>query len=878
MRSSSAVLDAIAHYANLSPQVPAVIELDGGSFTYGQLWGWIEAASLRLIEAGITPGERVAVLLPQGALQILAVTGTMKRHIAIPLQSKTTVSEVRSLLRRLSAFALIVSPEFAPESEAAIAMGLTVLFARNGESPQDWEIRAPVSTISERPADSDACLIFITSATTGSSKMVPLTAQNLDAGIRSRRDSLRLADSDRLLLMTSLCHIIGLENALAQFLVGGSVIATRGFDPAAYLVWLYNLKPTWYDCAPAVHQAAVVQLKSERSVAPHSLRFLQSAGAPLPCEVRHELEQLLHVSVFNDYGMTEACPIAVDAFLPDGRVPNSAGRCCGLEIGIMDEAGALVPPGEEGEIVVRGDAVFHGYLDDPEANCAAFQNGWFRTGDLGRLDGEGNLYVTGRLKEMINRGGEKIAPAEVDAVLELHPAVREAASFAVPHSSLGEDVACAVVLRTAHESPVNAGDLRRFAANRLAKFKVPHRIYFVDEIPRGELGKPRRWLLAEQLSGKLTAVPEPSEPTVPKLPEYVDHTFAILHELWARILERDDLSFEEDFFEAGGDSLAAIHMLAEVDKRFGAETSAYSASFLDEPTLENLVRMVGDQQPPRPTESASSEFQVFPVRDAGTSKRLYCIPPDGQEGLIFRRLATYLYGRMDLSIVRPANSFYSEALFSIEHGGKEVANLICKAQPEGPYFLSGFCYGGVVAFEAARQLSLKGQDARLILYDVVMPGYHSLISRGRRQIKRLWHGWRGSHRQDRIESPTKPCPAQGTRARLSHIARLVSWRAMVPIRGLFVPFERVRVIQRFFHWTQTNYFPFYKARPISAPILHLLTLEEHEGFDGEARFGWRRVARRGIDERFLPLDHPNLFHESNLPTIVDILRDWCGGF
>ncbi len=333
---------------------------------------------------------------------------------------------------------------------------------------------------------------------------------------------------------------------------------------------------------------------------------------------------ILRIPVLNDYGMTETGPIATDAFLPGGGVPASAGRSTGVEIGIMAPSGELLLSGEEGEIVVRGAAVFSGYYDDPDATRAAFHNGWFRTGDLGHLDQDGNLFVTGRLKEMINRGGEKILPSEVDEVFASHSAVLEAAAFAVPHPTLGEDVACAVVLRTGTESQVSAQELRRYAAERLAAFKVPHRIYFVDEIPRGELGKPQRWMLAEQLSGRDAAMPTAAEISEEVAVNGV--TLLVLHEMWSRILGREDLRFDEDFFEAGGDSLAVLNMLAEVDQRYDSHTSAAAAKFVDEPTLTNLRSLVGDAQPAEP-KGESSDLQIFPVSEGDSDTRLFCFTP-----------------------------------------------------------------------------------------------------------------------------------------------------------------------------------------------------------------------------------------------------------
>lgn len=862
MRSySCAALAAIAHSAAIRPQSPALIDPEGGTLSYGDLWTRIEALSERLQEAGIGFGERVAVLLPQGALQVLAVVGVLNHHLAIPLQPKTTVAEVESSLRRLSASALIVSPEQTAEAEAAIGMGVTVLVARKDASPRDWEIRASAAESSRSASTSEAILFLITSATTDHSKVVPLTGANLDAGNAATRDAAELADSDRLLLMVSLCHRLGVESAFAQYLAGGTVIAAPAFDPAAYARWLNELKPTWYVCAPTVHQAALAQLKAAPPSYPTSLRLVQSAGAPLPKNVRDELEQVLRVPVLNGYGATEAHYIAIEALPFLGHVPNAAGRSCGLKIGIMSPSGELLAAGEEGEIVVRGPAVFSGYVDDEESTAAAFVNGWFRTGDLGRLDAQGNLFITGRLKEMINRGGEKILPGEVDEALASHPAVLEAAAFAVPHPTLGEDVACAVVLREGNDAQVSALELRRYAAQRLAAFKVPHHIYFAEEIPQGELGKPQRWLLAERFRDHRGAAPA-SEP----LPLARGLLIRSLHEIWARILNRDELGFDEDFFEAGGDSLQAINMLVEVDQRFSCQTSAQAASFLDDPTLENLIRLVGSPSLPKLNPSESNEIQVFPIGNGGSSKRIFCIPTVASEGLMFRRLAAHLNGQIEVSIVRPAVTLRSYALFSIEDEGKEVAAAIRKAQPIGPYFVGGYCYGGVVAVEAARQLIQEGQDVKVILFEVPMPGSPGLLrdlpvwlERARAQWSRIW---------------TSAHP--GLRKNFRRFSRRLVWSALVPFRRLLVPIEHLAPVQGLLEWARFEQFPLFKARPIDAPFLHILCTDEPDAIEAFARFGWRRIAQRGVEEHFVSFNHQNVLHESNLPGIVEILLRWCG--
>ncbi len=855
-----AALGGIAHYAESSPHAPALIVPDGPTLNYGEFWAQIEELSNRLQEACIGVGERVAILLPQGALQVIAVTGVLNRHLAVPLQSKTTVAEVESWLRGVHASALIVSPEFEPHAMAALRMGLIVLVARNGEPPKNWQIRSSLSHGNAYAAGSDGVLILVTSATTGSSKLVPLTVANLNAGSASTRDAAQLTASDRLLLMVSLCHRNGVENAFAQFFVGGAVIATDGFDPLAYLHWLNDLRPTWYLCSPTMHQASLAQIRNQIPREPISLRFVQSSGAPLPAEVGRELELVLRVPVLNAYGATEAHHIAVESCSPNGRVANSAGRSCGSEIGIMDPYGTFFASDEEGEIVVRGPAVFSGYLDNPEANAAAFYNGWFRTGDVGRLDSDGNLFVTGRLKEIINRGGEKIIPDEVDAVMMSHSAVLEAATFSVPHATLGEDVACAVVLRSALQTPVSIGELRRYAAERLARFKLPSRIFFVDEIPRGELGKPQRWVLRERLSGKRSGPPSPDVVTQQSL----DDAFFRSYEIWARILGRDDLGYDENFFDAGGDSLSAINMLAEVDLRMGSACSKSAGQFLDEPTIATVRELMGKQVVPNPSQSSSREIKVFPIHHAGTKRKLFCVPADGEEGLYFHRLATHLKGQIDVLIVRPENTWHTQSIFTFEHAGAMTAKQIRQVQPEGPYLVGGYCYGGVVAVEAARQLTREGHVAKLVLFDVLMPGFPSPL----RQI-RTWLA--SARRERRLRRNNEHMSVVMT---MRCIVQPLLWYALVPFRRLLSYIEHFPAVQWFLRPIQGSYFPLYKMRPLDAPILHFQCTDVPNPLDLASRSGWKTGSSREVSEQLMAFDHANLFHESNLTRMVETLLHW----
>ena len=246
-----------------------------------------------------------------------------------------------------------------------------------------------------------------------------------------------------------LFHIHGLIAGLAAPLSrGGAVFCTPGFNALKFFAEMEAARPTWYTAVPTMHQAILTRAgRNSDIIARHPLRFVRSSSASLPPKVIGELEAAFHAPVIEAYGMTEAAHQMACNPLNGVRKPGSVGLAAGPEIAVMDEAGGLLGRGEIGEVVIRGDNVTLGYDNHPKANAEAFVNGWFRTGDQGVIDAEGYLTLTGRLKEIINRGGEKISPREVDEALMDHPAVLQAVTFAIPHPMLGEDVAAAVVLR-----------------------------------------------------------------------------------------------------------------------------------------------------------------------------------------------------------------------------------------------------------------------------------------------------------------------------------------------------------------------------------------------------------------------------------------------
>jgi acyl-CoA synthetase (AMP-forming)/AMP-acid ligase II len=346
----------------------------------------------------------------------------------------------------------------------------------------------------------DVALLLHTSGTTSRPKIVPLTHANLIASANNISRTLHLSPTDRCLNIMPLFHIHGLVAAvLATLASGGSVTCTPGFNALKFFALMEEAKPTWYTAVPTMHQTILARAaRHAEAIKANRLRFIRSSSASLPVPVFAQLEEIFGCPVIEAYAMTENAHQMTSNQLPPGkRKPGFVGCAAGPEVAVMAPDGRLLAPGEEGEVVTRGPNVTAGYENNPAANEAGFAFGWFHTGDQGVMDEDGYLKITGRLKEMINRGGEKVAPIEVDEVLMQHPAVHQALTFSLPHDKLGEEVAAAIVLREG--ASVSERELQDFANARLAAFKVPRKIVIVGEIPKGATGKLQRIGLARKL-------------------------------------------------------------------------------------------------------------------------------------------------------------------------------------------------------------------------------------------------------------------------------------------------------------------------------------------------------------------------------------------
>jgi acyl-CoA synthetase (AMP-forming)/AMP-acid ligase II len=491
---------ALTFWAEQTPHAPALLREEGPTLSHGELHGAIAGVAARLIAHGIGRDGRVALVLPGGDEAAVALLGMMAVATAVPFNPAATPDELTRDLERLSPRLLVLSDgDSQPGRSVADALGIPIVpVAELVPRASARSVRAPLVTPSN---PDDVAIILHTSGTTGLPKRVPRSHRSYVATARAARDSTNLTRHDVALLTSGLHTNMGVANLCAALLNGGACVVVRQFDPTCYGDWLDRYGATWAVTTNTeltmILNAAEAAGRSEVAGPRARLRVIRAGAQALAPGVAERIARSLHTLVFDGFGMTEASYIAGDGPAATDRRPGSCGRPISSTIRILDPLGNNLPPGVSGDIIMRGPTLFAGYLDDPDATADAFlPGGWFRTGDIGYLDEEGYVYLTGRATELINRGGEKIAPLEVDHALLSHPQVAEAAAFAVSDARLGEDVVAVVVRQPG--STVTARALRSWLLDRLSPTKVPRRIIMVERIPRTPNGKVQRGELARR--------------------------------------------------------------------------------------------------------------------------------------------------------------------------------------------------------------------------------------------------------------------------------------------------------------------------------------------------------------------------------------------
>lgn len=552
--------DILNAQADAHPTAAALIGTNGEVLSYEQLRNDTQALASTLFAHGPqTAGLRVGVVMPNGLDISVVLLAVARNGIAVPFNPAQTAVEFEAQFTATAVHCVLVPKDAqTPAQDAAAALSIPVI-----ELTADRALEAPPTPKQKLiPANADdIALILMTSGSTGTPKIVPLTHRNLCRSALDVGRSLSLTPQDKCLVMWEQFHIGGLVDLLlAPLAAGGSIVAAGSFDAERFFDLQAEHRATWFQGVPTslVALLHVAQQRGIKAPLPH-LRFLRSVAAALSPAALERLRHQFQIPVVRTLGMTEAAPLITTTSLSgtDDK-PGSVGKSAGPDVQILSDDGAVLTHGETGQVAIKGENVFAGYEGDTAANQAAFLSGWFLTGDLGYIDGDGDLFLTGRAKEMINRGGEKISPNEVDDALSAYPAVHEAASFAVPHGTLGEDIACAIAVADTHSFDV--ADLRRFLATRLAKHKIPARIDVLAGLPRNPVGKiDKQALAARRATDQPRATNDGPLTPLQKL----------VADIWKRELSLVDVGLDDDFASVDGDSLSAVRILVELETVFG---------------------------------------------------------------------------------------------------------------------------------------------------------------------------------------------------------------------------------------------------------------------------------------------------------------------
>lgn len=618
--------------------------------------------------------------------------------VIVPLNPSLTEAEFEQELARIELDALIIAEWAGRAALVAARQSPCALFAASQAKTSLIEvelkcIRPAIHRLPAKAAQDPWALILRTSGTTGTAKLVPVTHENLLTMASKMQRWFDLSSNDRCGCLLPTHYAQGLKTSvLVPLLLGGCVTLPAASDMRHSASWIADLQPTWFSASPTFLRALLDRLRSAKTdLSRHSLRFILSSSSHLPATTRAELEDTLKVPLLEFYGLSEAGIMAANPAPPKRRKPGTVGQPMPGELAIRGPSNDELPPNEVGEIFIRGPSVTPGYIDDEKAIAAGTD--WRATGDLGFIDQDGFLTIVGRTKEIINRGGEKILPFEIETALLSHHAVAEAAAFAVPHPRLGENVAAAVVLKPGAHAI--AAELTAHLFERLARHKIPQHIFFVQSMPRGNTGKVLKRELAAALADKIRA---------PIFPELILE-FQIA-EIWHRIIGHNDFGVEDDFFEIGGDSLLAAQMLLEIEAL--TKQPIPDAALRTAYTVRNLATAIARATPIK-------DELITCARTGSRTPFFYCHGDYATRGFYAVRLADLLGPDQPVFLLHPNRGAAAPQQASIEELARSYVQRMLDIQPSGSFRLGGHCNGGLLAWEIARQLAEAGRDVDMVV-------------------------------------------------------------------------------------------------------------------------------------------------------------------
>jgi oxalate---CoA ligase len=855
----STVWDVLSRQACQTPLAPAILAPGRRDLTYRALADQVRSAVDALNDFGFGRGDRIAVALPAGPECPVALVSVMSGCVCVPLNPAYSVAEFSSSFSNSRVAALVTRSGDVPNAAlAAKQSGVRVveLEPLSSDEAGRFQLRCDSRSPSRHgayPAADDLAAVFGTSGTTSSPKLIPLTQAAVCDRARRARRSVDLSSSDRCLDLIPSFQVAAIGVSILGSMFAGAGCVYRGVTaPADFERGLIEVKPTW--CALPVPFLEMLldtppsekRRQSDGARYP-GLRAFFTGGAPMSPDTVEAIERKFGVPLQNYYAAAECGGVAVNPLPPGLRKRGSVGLSMGLELAVFDESGQTVQPAQAGEIAVRGPGVFSGYENAGVAGDSVFSGDWYRTGDRGYLDSDGYLFLTGRLGNSINRGGEKISPEEIEGVLRRHPAVRDAVAFPIPHEVLGHEVAALIVMREGGANTnADTNEVRHYVAQNLAAFKVPRAILVVDRVPRGPAGKMQRNQLASLFAAELASamqargsVYDPPRTTVERM----------LSEIWAGILKIDRIGIRDRFLDLGGNSLLAVNLLTEVERKFGR--SIPMAPFWQSPTVENLAALV-----------VGADYKkcsvMLPVHTLGARPPLFCVLP-GWFVSEMELLSRYLGPDQPVyALIPDPRPGAGQSGLTREEIVAECVAAMEGVQDEGPYFVIGRSVGGLVALDIAQRLRSVGKTVALLgLLDTYYPGItrQGLLPAPLRQLDFLIGEFVVVPRSKWAEH-LRRLPWRAVRSSLRRLSgrRLPSRIADV---ALFTG------LQRLFH-----------GEPERWPgriVYFAAESSKHRRFP-DRRIYWSKAAEQGLEVYLVPGDHNMMVQEPHIREFAATLK------
>lgn len=702
--------------------------------TYARLRTQMDETVKKLNALGYGRNDRLILIMPNGPELGVAYLSMVAGFTCVPLNPSMPAYEYDFYLTNLNPAAIVTQAGFeSPALERAKFFKIPIIWLEPQTDMEAGLFRlqgdvGPGKAQIGYAEPDDIALVLCTSGTTSKPKIVPLTQTNICAAAINCISAFKLSDKDCCLNVMPLYYVQGLSTALfSPVLAGGSVVCAPRFNPVEFLDWAREYKTTWYTAVPAIHKQIVDQAKKDQLTAT-KLRFIRSAGSAIPKNLRLEVERLFDAPVLESYGMTESSIITANPLPPYPRKDGSVGIPHGIELCIQNDAGDQLRPEEVGEIVLKGPSIVCAYENNAEANTASFNNGWFKTGDLGIVDKDGYVFILGRKKELINRGGEKISPYEVENVLLTHPAISEAAVFPVKSETLGEEVGALIVLE--NDYPTTPDGIRKHVSERLSFHKVPSYVLIVNEIPKsGPAKKVKRSGLYEIYEPTIKIIKD----TAAKETNYILPESEIekrLTELLEEILGISRVGLRDDFFSLGGNSLSAARLFTAIKREYEIKLSINT--IFESPTVEQLAKVLLSRQGGFIEENTGTTTDniwdsLVPLQPNGRKAPIFCIHGLNGNVMHYKHIIQHIDSDSPVYGIQLSENLDEKEVSSIETLASFYIRIVKTVQSSGPYSLLGHSFSGSVAYEMARQLTENGDKIQFLgIIDTPVRGYWNI--------------------------------------------------------------------------------------------------------------------------------------------------------